>query len=265
MKTRPGGARNGGGPASSSKSLQKGLQILGLFGAETPRLSLTDIGRLAGLSPATAHRLVEALVRLAFLRREAQTNLLKLGSAAMRLSAGIGRGFDLLQAIKPSLDEAFDKYNVTVDSIVIEDGLVVSLYRREVPDTLVFKLPVEAFNVVHCTAIGKAYLAWLPEDMLNRILAEITLTRRTSHTLTSRSALLADLRRTRRRGYAVNDQEMIPGLISLAAPLIKRDGVVLGGISFDFSTVQYSVEEAEKRYAPALLRLVQDIRPMLPL
>lgn len=252
-------------PDSSAKSLQKGLLILGLFNAESPRFSLVEISRLAGLSLATAHRLVETLVRLGFLNRDDQTKRLKLGGAAMRLSAGISQGFDLLQAVKPPMDEAYEKYNVTVDSIIIEDNLAISLYRREVPDTLVFHLPLAAFNVVHCSAIGKAYLAWLPDDQLNRTLDGMVLTRRTPHTLTSRPALLADLRRTRRRGYAVNDEEMIPGLISLAAPLLKKDGSVMGAVSFDFSTVQFSIGEAEKRFAPVIVRLAQDIRPMLPL
>ena len=102
------------------------------------------------------------------------------------------------------------------------------------------------------------------EEELNRTLAGLTLTRRTPHTLTSRSALLADLRRTRERGYSVNDEEMIPGLISLAGPLINPDGSVLGAVSFDFATVQFTLEEAEKRFAPVLLKLVEDIRPLLP-
>jgi IclR family pca regulon transcriptional regulator len=118
---------------------------------------------------------------------------------------------------------------------------------------------------IHCSALGKAYLSGLPKDALTRILDSLTLTRRTPYSLSSKSALLADLRKTRERGYAVNNEEYVLGLISIGAPLINKDGAVLGAVSFDVSTVQFTLEEAEKRFSPAVLRLVKDIQPMLPL
>jgi IclR family pca regulon transcriptional regulator len=247
-----------------SKIVEKSLRILNLFTPETPHLSQKDIILKTRINPASTYRLVVTLVQLGYLKKDPQTKLIKLGSAALILSNTVIASFDMLHVLKPAIDEAFEKYKVTIDSGLLDGEKNVFLYRREAPDTLVFKLPVSAPNLIHCSAMGKAILAWMPEDELARTLDGLTLIRRTPNTLTSRAALLADLQRTRERGYSINDEEMIPGLISLGAPLTKRGGGVLGAITFDFATVQYTLEEAEKRFVPALLKLVEDIRPLLP-
>ncbi len=77
--------------------------------------------------------------------------------------------------------------------------------------------------------------------------------------------MLADVRKTREKGYTVNNEEYVLGLISIGAPLINEDGVVLGAVSFDVSTAQFTVAEAERRLGPAALRLVRQIKPTLPM
>jgi IclR family pca regulon transcriptional regulator len=247
-----------------SKVIEKGLRILNLFSPVSPSLSLKDITSKTGINPASTFRFVETLIQLGYLKKDPRTKLIKLGPMALAFSHNVIASFDLLQIIKPFIDEAFENFNVTIDSGVIEDDRPVILYRREAKDTLVFKMPVAAAGIMHCTALTKAILAWLPEDSLSRALDSMTFIRRTPHTLTSPAALRTDLLKTRERGYSINNEEFVVGLISLGAPLIARDGTVIGAVSFDVSTVQYAVEEAEKRFTPALLRLVQDIRPMLP-
>ncbi|MCK7490942.1 MAG: hypothetical protein MZW92_03455 [Comamonadaceae bacterium] len=93
----------------------------------------------------------------------------------------------------------------------------------------------------------------------------MTLKSRTPNSLANRAALLADLRKTRERGYAISNEEYVLGLVSIGAPLVNADGNVLGAVSFDAATAQFTVGEAEKRFAPAVLQLVNTIGPMLPL
>ena len=93
----------------------------------------------------------------------------------------------------------------------------------------------------------------------------MTFARRTPRSPTTRAAVLADLRRTRARGYAVNNEEYVPGLISIGAALTNKDGNVLGAVSFDVSTVQFTADEAEQRLAPAAVAFVKEIQPLLPL
>ncbi len=247
-----------------SKVIEKGLRILNLFTPETPSLSLKDITRETRINPTSAFRFVDTLIQLGYLKKDPKTKLIRLGTTALTLSNQIIRSFDILQIVKPHFDRMFERLNVTIDSAVVEDGRLVVLYRREAKDTLTFRLPASSPSM-HCSALGKAYLAALPEKSLPRVLDGLTFTRRTPHSLTKKADVVADLRRTRERGYSVNNEEFILGLISVGAPLVNMDGVVIGAVSCDVSTVQFTVAEAEKRFAPAVLQLAKDIQPELPL
>jgi DNA-binding IclR family transcriptional regulator len=260
VEREPGGRNN----PYFSKIIDKGLRILNLFTPETPSLSLKDIATQTRVNPTSTFRFVDTLIQLGYLKKDPRTKLIKLGPTALALSHKIIKSFDMLQIIKPHIDDAFDRLNVTIDSAIVDDGRLVVLYRREARDTLTFRLPLLSPHL-HCSALGKAYLSSLAEDVLPGVLDGLTLSRRTPNSLTSRSAVLADLRRARERGYAVNNEEYVLGLISIGASLVNEDGAVLGALSIDVSTVQYTAGEAEKRFAPAVLRLVKDIQPSLPL
>ncbi len=261
-KSRQGGA----GEATDfyfSKSIEKGIRILNLFTPEAKSLSLKDITLRTPINRTSAFRFVETFIRLGYLVKDPRTKLIKLGPMALAFSNNVIQSFDLVQIIKPYIDEAFEKYNVTIDSGMVEGGRFISLYRREAKDTLVFKMPVSTPNL-HCTAVGKAFLAWLPDDARDRILDGLIYAPRTPLALTGRASVLEDLRKTRDRGYSLNNEEYVVGLICIGAPLLNAQGVVLGAVSFDFSTIQYSLKEAERRFAAKIIQLTQDMRPMLP-
>lgn len=261
-KTPKAAVGRGEGPYFS-KIIEKGLRILSLFTPETTSLSLTDIARQTRINPTSTFRFVETLVQLGYLRKDARTKLIKLGPISLALSYNIIKSFDVLQVVKPAVDKAFERHNVSIDTAVTEHGRLVLLYRREVKDTLTFILPLVSSDL-QCSALGKAYLAALPDKELRALLDETAFVRRTRRSLTSRAAVLADLRRTRARGYSVNNEEYILGLISIGAPLINKDGDVLGAVSFDTTTVQHTINEAEKLFAPAVIALAKEIQSLLP-
>jgi DNA-binding IclR family transcriptional regulator len=84
---------------------------------------------------------------------------------------------------------------------------------------------------LHCTATGKAILAFLPADERERILDRHGLPERTANTITDRDELLDELATVRDRGYAYNDEEEVEGLRAVGAPVIDRDDTVLGSLS----------------------------------
>ncbi|AXG06399.1 IclR family transcriptional regulator [Haloplanus rubicundus] len=84
---------------------------------------------------------------------------------------------------------------------------------------------------LHCTATGKAILAFLPEDRVDDILDEHGLPERTENTITDRDELHDELATVRERGYAYNDEEEVEGLRAVGAPVIDRDDTVLGSLS----------------------------------
>jgi DNA-binding IclR family transcriptional regulator len=84
---------------------------------------------------------------------------------------------------------------------------------------------------LHCTATGKAILAFLPEAHVDGILDQHGLPERTANTITDRDELFDELATIRERGYAYNDEEEVEGLRAVGAPVIDRDDDVLGSLS----------------------------------
>ena len=248
-----------------SKTIEKGLRILSLFNPNRTRLSLKEISEGIGINSTSAFRFTNTLVKLGYLRKDPRTKLLKIGPKAISLSYNLMKSFDLLQIIKPAIDETYDTYKITIDSALLNGNTILILYRREAQDTLTFRLP-KVTTALHCTAMGKAALAYLPEDEVLSIIDRIDLIRKTDNSITSKEDLIADLKKTRKRGYSLNNEEYVPGLIAIGAPLINMaTNRAIGGISFDFSTIQYSLNMIQKKYAKTIIKLARDISEMIPM
>jgi len=248
-----------------STTVDKGLRILNLFDQDHKKMTLMAIARATGISKVSAFRYVNTLIELGYLRREAQTKLLKPGPSAITLSNNLMKSFDLLEIIKPYMDDAYNTHRVSIDSALLENNVLLKLYQRVVKEKIMYDLPIIETGL-HCTALGKAVLAFIPEQEMKTIVASMPLAKRTKNTLVKRKDLFTDLARTRERGYSLNDEEYIPGLISIGAPLINSEADrAIGAISFTFSASEYSMEKVEKKYGAMVVDLAKEISKVIPI
>ncbi len=248
-----------------STSVEKGLRILCLFNQDRKKMSLMDIAKAIGIGKVSAFRYVNTLIELGYLRREPQTKLLKPGPSAIMLSNNLMQSFDLLEIIRPYIDEAYSTYNISIDSALLESNVLLKLYQRVVKEKIMYDLPIIETGL-HCTALGKAALAFIPEQEMQSIVDRMNLVKKSKKTLIKKVDLLADLVKTRKRGYALNDEEYILGLVSIGAPLMNSEtNRAIGAISFTFSTSEYSLEKMEKKYATVVEDLANDISKVIPI
>ncbi len=107
-------------------------------------------------------------------------------------------------------------------------------------------------------------MAFLPHDLKKQILSRHPLERMTKNTLVKKAELMADLEKTRKRGYSLNNEEYMDGLISIGAPLFNlHTNRVIGAISFDSTTIQQSLSAFEKKYAKIILETAKDITELI--
>lgn len=247
-----------------SDGLEKGLRILNLFAQERDGFTLTDIARLVGINKTSVYRFVNTYCELGYLRKDPRTKLLKLGPRSVALAHSFLRNSDTWDVVKPLVDEIHSQYQVHVDVALLQGDSVFLIYRRESPETRMFR----HFTIskgLHYLATGKAALAFLPPEERLRLVAELPLERKTVRTIVYKTELLADLDRTVERGYSLNDEEFVPGLIAIGAPLIDgRTNRVVGGVSFDSSTAKYFMTDFERVYAPKIVALAKDISAIIP-
>ncbi len=111
----------------------------------------------------------------------------------------------------------------------------------------------------YCTAMGKAILAFVPEERLEQIIERIDFAPRGPNTLTDPEAFREELDKIRASGIAVNDEELAYGLRSIAAPIHSHSGEVLAALNLAVHRTMVSMDELIARYGPAVTRTAHDI------
>ena len=246
-----------------STSLHKGLQVLSLFTEEQSTLSQTEISRHLGLNMTSTYRYVNTLVRLGYLKKDSRSKRLRLGLNCMALGANFIKNFDRLKEIKSIVNNVHERHGMTIDVALVVDNSLMNVYRREAKNTLIFRLP-NVSSEWHTTSLGKAHLSNIPNDKLYEILQNINLDQKTPNTIVNRDELLVELEETRQRGYSRSNEEYLPGLITIGAPLIDfKDECSVGAVSFDFSTIQLSLDEVEKKYSDTIKELAYSLSRVL--
>jgi IclR family pca regulon transcriptional regulator len=246
-----------------SKTIEKGFSIINLFDQNHTRRNLTEISRLLGINTTSTYRYVNTLIELGYLKRVSNSKMIKLGPKALSLGYQFLQGFELLQSIKPLIDKTFQEQNITIDTVLKDGDTLIALYRREAKNTINFRHPLVSKSI-YARATGKAILANLPREELSTFLFKTELISKTENTIVESGRLLADLELTQKRGYSLANEEYLPGLNAIGAPLINiRNHEVLGAVSFDFPSLQFSIEEIEKNYADAIRQIALDLSEVI--
>ena len=248
-----------------STSLERGMSILRLFTQDRSTWTLTQISKNLDLNKTSTYRFVNTLVQLGYLRKDPNTKLISLGAQSMTLGASFYRTDDIYEVGKPLIEEAFETYQVNTELALYNEDMIVVVYRREARESFVPRFPISRRKEqFYCSSLGKAVLAALPQKEMMKIVNGLPNEKKTANTLANKADLIADLEKSKERGYALNNEEWVPGLIAIAAPLINlHTNEVKGAVCFDFSTIQHSIKQVEKKYAGVIIKLASDISELL--
>jgi IclR family acetate operon transcriptional repressor len=216
------GDRRSGG-VQSIERLAKLLEIMADAGGE---ITLSQLAVTSGLPLPTIHRLLRTLAGVGYVRQEADRRyalgprLIRLGETATRLLSGWA---------KPCLAHLVEVLGETANLAVLDGDQVV--YVSQVPSRHSMRMFTEVGRrvPVHCTGVGKALLAQIPENRAIGILSRSGMPAQTEHTITSPTAMLEHLKEVRRLGYAIDEGEQEIGVRCLATHI--PDTVVQAAIS----------------------------------
>jgi len=242
-----------------STTLDKGLIILSLFDRNHSSRRLSEISKITGINKTSVYRFVNTFVKLGYLRKSENNNLLRLGPKSFVLGHNFFHGFDILQSVKPIIEKTFLENKISIDSAMLHEHKLISLYRKEVANLIFLRLPL-IMDDLHARAMGKAILANMESADLSAFLKNIKLKKLTLNTIVNPKALLKDLELSRERGYSINNEEYVKGLISIGAPLINYNtNKVTGAVSLDFPASEYSLEIIESSYTGILTKLASEM------
>jgi DNA-binding IclR family transcriptional regulator len=217
---------------TTTSTVEKSIDVLFfLHGAREP-LGVSALGRSLGLPRSTVHRLIAPLLRRGLVERDGAGRY-RPGFALVALGLGVLRGDPLVAAARPVLEEEARELGETVFLTAARGGRIAVLEKAEGRGMLRAAPQVGATVPVHATAVGKLQLAFAPEGV---VLGE-PFDAFTPATRATPEALAREVELARRRGYAENRDEWIPGLAVVAAPVLVA-GTLAGAVSIAVPSVR---------------------------
>jgi DNA-binding IclR family transcriptional regulator len=214
----------------SVRAVDRALDILLCFNSDETVLSMTQIAERVQIHKSTVHRLLATLEGKGFLRRDEANGHYRLGFRLVELASLVLTEMDLPRCSGLYLRRLAAESGETVDLATLDGDHVVYLQVIESPHRLKIAAAVGQRLPAYCTATGKAFLAFLPEDQVDSILAAGQ-PRYTESTLVSRADLQSDLTATRERGFAISEQEFESDINAIAAPIRDAAGLPMGAVA----------------------------------
>ncbi len=208
--------------------LGKAAAVLFSFSAEDTHLTLIEPTQRTGLARSTVHRLASDLVALRLLERDEAGYRLGGQLFELGMRASVERG--LLEVATPFLEDVYERTHETVHLGVLEGTEVVYVAKigghrqASAPSRIGGRMPL------HCTALGKALLAWSPPSLLQEVVAG-GLEKRARRTITAPGTLRSQLHQVVERGVAYEFEESAPGLACVAAPVLDPEDRPVAAVS----------------------------------
>ena len=215
---------------SRIQSYRRMMDVLQCFSASARRLTLAQIAAATGLPRPTVHRILGALKEIGFIEQDVKGSGYMLGIGLYELGSLSLANMDLHREAQPFVDQLARHSGGLVHLGVFNGHSVVVIEREDFGETRKSLASHVEIAPIHCTGVGKAVGAHLPKEMVARITGG-GLRAYTSHTLTSGAALERDYARIRKRGYALDNEELQLFVRCVAAPIRNAAGKVFAAIS----------------------------------
>lgn len=223
------------------KSVAKAFMIMDELD-RAGELSIGDLSERLLMDKATVHRLVNTVKAAGFVNQNPETkkysNSLKLLAMGNHVMGKLG----VKEIAKPYMEELSAKTGETVNLGSIVDNRIIYIDKLESSSTIRVDLSVGVTVPSSCSAMGKAILAYLPEPELTEALNSIKFVKYSERSITDKGVLMDELVKIRQRGFAVDDEEYIEGLICFGAPILDFEGRPIAAISICCPKYRYDQE-----------------------
>ncbi|HEY3129025.1 MAG TPA: IclR family transcriptional regulator [Acidobacteriota bacterium] len=211
--------------------LDRALGILDVLAREGSGIALVEISTQLGLHKSTVHRLLRVLERHRVVIKDSQNGRYRLGFRLFELGSQAIEQLDIRERAQPYLKNLVLQTGETAHICILDHGEMLSVANVESVRTIRTPSTVGRRTPAHCTAVGKALLAFLTDGELEDFIKKNPLKGYTGKTITSATALKAQIESVRERGYAIDDEEIEEGLRCIGAPIWDYSRSVIASMS----------------------------------
>jgi IclR family pca regulon transcriptional regulator len=245
-------------------SLARGLSILESFDQEQPSMGIADLAKKTGLSMSTTYRLVYTLRSLGYIIPNSRDSKYTLGPKVLSLGYAVLSSLELREIARPYLLRLSHLVKETVNLAVLDEWKLVYIERLKTQQIININLHVGSRLDLFNTAMGRVLAAFRKKEWIVRYVKHIKkIPEAEPYWKNDGEWLLKILEEVRENDLAVNNQELTPGLLSVAAPIRDREGVVIGAVNIAVSSSLYSLERLKKELIVPLRQATQAISAAL--
>jgi IclR family pca regulon transcriptional regulator len=250
-----------GGDRDFVASLEKGLLVIEAFDASRPRLTLSDVAKLTGITRAAARRYLLTLTRLNY--ADFDGRYFTLSPRILRLGYAYLSSASLSVRVQPFLEQISEATGESSSAAILDGDDIVYIARSATRRIMSIGLGVGSRLPAYCTSLGRAILAYQPEEAIEAYLRRVRMEARTPKTVTDKTEFRAVLEATRAQGYALVNEELEFGLRSIAVPVVQKSGQVTIALNLSAQAGRVSADEMRERFLPSLSAASESLRYLL--
>jgi IclR family pca regulon transcriptional regulator len=239
------------------EALARGLDVLRSFRAGTPAMTLSEIAGHTGLARPTVRRILITLEELGYVR--AADRGYALTPRVLDLGMAYVNALNMWDVARPHMEKLVGQTNESTSMAQLDGSDIVYVARVAVPKIVTLAVTIGTRFPAPATSMGKVLLAALPPAALNAVLAEPSRSGIAARWQPAAADLDAALREVRAKGWALADQDLAPGIRSVATGVRDGDGRVVAAINVTVHAAETSVETLLEQHLPRLLRTAADI------
>lgn len=247
---------------SHVQSFARGLSVLRSFGADAPTQTLTECAERTGLTRAGARRILLTLQGLGYVAQDGRD--FRLTPKVLELGFAYLASQPWWHVAQPLMEDLTQTLHESTSAAVLDGDEIVYVLRVPAQKIMSINLGVGSRLPAHCTSMGRVLLAGLPEDERERRVSAMDLSARTPKTVTDADKLLQILSQVRRKGWALVNEELEPGLMSVAVPILDRAGRTVAAINVSTQPQRRTVAVMQEQCLPLLQSVARRIGEMLP-
>lgn len=239
------------------EALARGLDVIKAFRAGEPAMTLSEVAAAAGLARPTARRVLITLQQLGYVRSERGGFMLT--PRVLELGTAYVESLGLWDIARPHMEWLVSQTGESTSIAQLDGSDIVYVARVAVPKIVALTVTIGTRFPALQTSLGKVLLAALPDEEVDEVLAQPSRSGITPLWQPERDERVAALREVRARGWAMTDEQLAPGIRSVAAPLRDGQGAVVAAMNVNAHALETSVDKLTGEHLPVLLTAASEI------
>lgn len=230
-------------PVQSAERIFQVMEVL----ADNGEMGLMELSATLGLHKSTVHRLLMSLIYMGYAKQDETTQKYMLSYKVVNMASKVLDRTDVLQVAKPYMERLSALSGETVHLVQREENNILYIYKIEAKvGTIRMVSHVGMIHPMYCSGVGKAIMATLPEEEVQKIWNESIIEKKTDKTITDYARMQEVLAEVRENGYALDDEENEKGVRCIAACLYGHQKEVKYAFSVSGPTSRMTKERVKE-------------------